>query len=226
MPARNALTRLAAVAPTAEPSVDTGEEERILEGILASPRRTAARRRALLLVPAGAVVLAAAALAVSLAFGHSKPVASTTNGHRVALTGARIQAAGYHFRTPAGFKASTSSCVPSTSDSGPHGITKSGPVTVMNGFAAAASADGGCVEAFFMLSHDGTTPADNGATPVDVGSYQGYYVPQDASGESTLYVQLPKTADAGASVYLALFAENLTEDQLIAVAQSGLPASP
>lgn len=219
MPARNALTRLAAVAPTAEPPVDAGEEERILEGILASPRRTAARRRARLLVPAGAVVLAAAALAVSLAFGHSKPVASTTSGHRVALTGARIQAAGYHFRTPAGFKASKTLCE-ATSGNGQ-------PTTVLNGFASAASADGGCVQAFLEIpgSKGAPEPIPTDADAVDVGAYQGYYVDQADAGE-VLYVQLPKTADAGASVYLALFAQNLTEDQLVAVAQSGLPASP
>ena len=226
MRTRNSLERLAAVAP-AEPLLEAGEEDRILERIVASDRSPLRRRRPIAIALVAATVVGAAVAAVAT-YGHATPPSRATGGHHpTALTGARIEAAGYHFRTPAGFTAtSESSCGTTSSDSGPHGISKSGPVSVMNGFSVAASADGGCVAAFFMLSHDGTTPADNGATPVSVGNYQGYYTAPDASGQSALYVALPKADPAAGPVYLALYSEGLTEDQLIAVAQSGLPANP
>jgi hypothetical protein len=220
MRARNVLTRLAAVAPDAESLFDAGEEDRILQRILASPRRATTRRRPLLLVPVGVAALAVAAAAAAFGsgvFNRATTHTAKTEGHgHVALTGSKIQMAGYRFRTPAGFKASSVSCVAASSSS-------SGPVTVMNGFSAAASADGGCIEAFGMQSNSGT-PAQNGAEPVAVGPYQGYYVPPDASGESTLYIQIP-AADSDSN-YLALFAEGLTEQQLIEIAQSGLPPNP
>jgi hypothetical protein len=210
------LERLSAAEPAllgqTESLVDTGEEERILGGILAGSRpRTAGRgrmtrrrRAAFLLV---GVALAAAAVALG-SIGHGNPPASRSHGpHRFALSGATIQLTGYRFRTPAGFKRSTTACASSPADAG-------------KGFAAAASADGGCVEAFYLISTSG--PAiPPGATPVDVGSYQGYVVSQDGSDKSRLYVVLP-----GAGKYwqaALLFSEGLTEDQLVAVALSGLP---
>lgn len=222
MRSRNSLTRLAAAAPIVEVRADDVEEDRILARILASERSGPARRRrvtrrATLILVGVAVLVAAAALAM-LEIGRGTTQAKgTVPRHHVVLTGPRIELAGFHFRLPAGFKASSDSCVAASSSSG--------PVTVMNGFAAAASAEGGCVEAFFMVSSpDGRSPAGNGAQPVDVGTYQGYFVPADASGESTLYVQLP-TLYNGSKQYLALFSEGLTEAQLIAVAQSGLPGN-
>ncbi len=69
------------------------------------------------------------------------------------------------------------------------------------------------------------TPAGQ---PVDVGSYQGYYEAQGV-GEArpasydvrrgVVRLELPGQA---MSTYLVLFAQGLTEDQLIAVAESGL----
>jgi hypothetical protein len=95
----------------------------------------------------------------------------------------------------------------------------------MKGFAAAASADGGCVEAFILLADPGAKgPAEEGATPVSVGAYEGYFMPENTSGESTLYVQLPKLGDT--RQYLSLLAERLSEQQLVAIAQSGLPQNP
>ena len=218
----NELERLSAAEPEAlgrtESFVDTGEEERILEGILATSRPRAARRgrmtprRRAVFVLVG-VALAAAVVGLS-SIGHGSRRTSRSHGqqHHVALSGATIQLSGYHFKTPAGFKASTDSCVPSTSSL----------QVGANGFASAASAAGGCVEAFFLISPSGEDPAPNG-DPVTVGSRQGYYVQPDSSGESRLYVQLPQPSDQ--SVYLLLFSHGLTEDQLIAVANSGLPAA-
>lgn len=226
MRAGNELRRLSTAEPAlladTEPLVDAGEEERILGRILASSRThstgrgrmTRRRRTAYLVVGVG---LAAALVAVA-SIGHGKPSTSPPLvHHHPPLSGATFQLAGYHFKTPAGFKASSSSC--------PGASSGSGPRTVLNGFAAAASADGGCVEATLLVpgspSAPDATPAD--AQPVAVGSYQGYFVAQGSSGD-TLYVELPSAA--APHPYLVLFAQGLTEEQLIAVAVSGLPGSP
>ena len=213
----NELERLTAAEPEllgqAESLVDASEQEQILDRILASGRPRAAgrsrvnrrRRTALLLVGAA---LAAAVVAVA-SIGHGSQPASLSHGpHRFALSGATIKLAGYRFRTPAGFSRSATACAASPSAAG-------------DGFAAAASADGGCVEAFYLISTSGPAISP-GATPVGVGSHQGYVVAQDGSDKSTLYVVLP-----GAGKYwqaLLLSSEGLTEDQLIAVVLSGLPA--
>jgi hypothetical protein len=203
--------------------VDANEQERILEGILASGRRRAAgrsrltRRRHITFVLVG-LALAAGVVAVA-SIGHGSRPAAGSHGPQVSpLSGATIHLAGYRFRTPAGFKKSTSACASALPPAGR-------PITVLNGFAAAASADGGCVEAAYLIaprSQPGNLiPSD--AKPVDVGTYQGYYVPADSSGQSTLYVGLPKAGGTQNIVYLVLLARGLTEDQLIAVARSGLP---
>jgi hypothetical protein len=218
MRTRNALERLAAAVP-AEPSIDSGEEDRILARIVVSDRSPARRSRPIAI---GLVLVAAAltvaALAAGLMRGHPAPRVEVAESNGVPLTGARIKLAGYHFRTPAGF-APADACESATPT--PPGS----PETPAHAMRAAASSDGGCVEAFFQVYTDGTTPGDLGATPVDVGTYQGYYVPQVASsGKSALYVELPQ--GEARPVYLVLYSEGLTEDQLIAVALSGLPASP
>ncbi|HJQ75412.1 MAG TPA: hypothetical protein VJ814_11010 [Gaiellaceae bacterium] len=227
----NALERLAAagrplLADTV-PLVDEAEENRILERILASSRaparpRTMRRLRPALLagiVVVGAIVGAAA----GGAFSHSKSAAPRPSGHQphLALSGARIQLAGYHFRTPAGFKASKSDCIPAPAADNPQ--------PSIDGFAAAASADGGCVEGVYFVAADwlqsqGLMPDASDA--VDIGNYLGFYVPPAASGEkSALYVNLPD-ADGSRVVYLVLYARGVTEDQLIAIAESGLPTLP
>jgi len=221
MRTRNALERLAAAGgpllAAADSLVDASETERILAGILASDRRATVshrRRRAVLVLTLGAVVAAAIAVVSTGAFTGSNRAGGH---HRVALTGPRLKLADYHFKTPAGFKASSGSCVAPSSSSG--------PVTVTNGLAAAASAEGGCLEAFVMIASPGaSTPAQEGAAPVAVGAYQGYFVPEDSSGRSTLYVQLPDLGDM--KQFLSLLAESLTEQQLIAIAESGLPQNP
>lgn len=212
MRTRNALERLAAAAPAVELPADA-EEDRILERILTSPRPTARRRRPPTLALAGVAVLAAAGIAASLELGNSNPATPARGPHHVALRGATLKLAGYDFRTPAGFSASDTACAPPAS--------AGQPMTVLSRFGAAASADGGCVEAFLLAPGSPTappaTPAD--AESVDVGSYQGYFV----SSDTTLYVALPTANEP--STYLVLYAQGLTEDQLIAVAQSGLPSS-
>lgn len=206
MRSRNALTRLAAAAPAAESPLDRSEEDRILERILAVPRVRVPRRSRpprVAVVLAAIVVLSAALASIELVGGGGSTAKSR---HR--LTGATISLAGYHFRTPAGFQDSSGSCGPSATDR----------------FSAAASADGGCVEAFFMISMSGSAvPA--GATPVGVGAYQGYIVSPDSSQQTTLYVELPAGGDINWQA-VVLFSRGLTSDQLVAIAQSGLPAKP
>jgi hypothetical protein len=231
MRASNELDRLSAAEPAllvdTEPVVDAREEERILEGILASshPRvtrqggMTRRRRTAYLLV--GAAFAAAAVAVASIGHGHGNPSTSRPSIHHPApLSGARIALAGYRFRTPAGFKKSASSCAPAPA--------AGKPTTVLNGFAAAASADDGCVEAAYLIVPSDLTGTviPVAAKPVDVGTYQGDYVSTDSSGQSALYVELPKAGGSQNLAYLVLLARGLTEDELIAVAVSGLPAAP
>ncbi|HZS30324.1 MAG TPA: hypothetical protein VFA37_03620 [Gaiellaceae bacterium] len=238
MRTRSSLERLAAagrpLVGQAHTLVDGAEENRVLERIVSVDRSPAARRRPrrLVLALAAVAVLAAAGTVAGIELDHGATPATRQHGPgpvALLLTGARLEMAGYHFRTPAGFKASKTSCDTASSGSGPAAITKSGPVTPVNGMQAAASADGGCVEAFFEIpgSSGAPAPIPSDAVAVDVGAYQGYFDAQGSSGD-VLYVQLPKTADGSSAspVYLVLYAQGLTEDQLVAVAQSGLPGSP
>lgn len=228
MRTRDALERLAAAGSPllaqADALVDAAEADRILERIVAtnrlSPARRTSRRAALVLV--GAAALAVAATAAVLEGGRGAAPAPPSAGHHpVALTGPRIELAGYHFRTPAGFKASKSGCLSAPAAGMPRPAS--------DGFAAAAAADGACVEAVdvvagdWLQSHD---PIPDSATAVDIGRYTGYYVaPQASGGESSLYVNLPH-ADAGRVVYLLLVGRGVSEDELIAIAVSGLPTLP
>lgn len=208
----------------------------------ASRRRTgptlAPRRNLrLVLALAGIVVVAAVVAAAALHLGRgSKPMSNGVGQHSRALTGATIQLAGFRFRTPAGFKRSSSTC-----GAAPSG---SGPATPLQRASAAASAEGGCVDGGMLTTVIAYTPPH--AEPVAVGSYQGYFLshpPGDGCHVSpltptgcgrdqanapgmALYVNLPGAASSRHFEYLVLFAQGLTEDQLIAVAQSGLPALP
>jgi hypothetical protein len=215
MRTRNPLERLAAAGRPllshAGSLVDEGEEDNILLRILASPRparqRETPRRRTPIVLVAAAIVVAAISAFASGPFDRGSP-------RTAGLSGAGIQLAGYHFRTPAGFRASDRSCGMSTDPNVVDGV---------QGFAAAASADGGCVEAFIMFSLNGSAvPA--GATPVTIGAYQAYLESADSSGRMRLYVRLPDLGNTWQAV--VLFATGLTSDQLVAVAQSGLPATP
>lgn len=222
----NALNRLSAAAPALlsrpESVVGPVEEDRILAGIFAAgpgaERPTAHRAGPVLLFAGAAVAVAAIGIVASGVVSRSTPPATRVGGGRhVVLSGPRIQLAGYRFRTPAGFKRSSGSCMPAA--------TAGKPTTVLNGFAAAASADGGCVEAAYLIAPSGLQggPIPGDAQPVAVGPYEGYFVSQSVDGGSALYVGLPKAGGDQSIVYLVLLARDLTEGQLIAVAESGLP---
>jgi hypothetical protein len=229
MRASNDLERLSAAAPAqlarTESLVDAGEEDRILEAIFASSRTAglrASRLRPALAVAGLAVVAAVVAAAAGGVFTGSKAAVPQSRGHdgHVVLSGAKIQLAGYHFKTPAGFKASKSGCL-----SAP---VAGAPQPAIDGFAAAAAADGACVQAADLAAGDWLekhAPIPDSADPVDVGQYHGFYAAQASGGESTLYVDLPN-ADGQRVVYLVLVGRDVTEDQLVAIAASGLPTLP
>jgi hypothetical protein len=244
MRTRNALEALAVVGrpllADAESLVDADEENRILERILASPRtgptlamrRYARPARAL----AGIAVVATVVALATLEIGRGRQ--SVTKGSAHGLTGAAIQLAGYRFRTPAGFKTSSSPCG--------RAAAGSGPVTVLRGISAAASTEGGCVEGGILTTNSPYTPPRS--QPVAVGNYRGYFLAHapgdgchttpltpkpcgrdqatgthgEGEGDMALYVDIPDAAGPPQSTYLVLFAQGLTEDQLIAVAESGL----
>ncbi|HUZ15287.1 MAG TPA: hypothetical protein VMU72_03805 [Gaiellaceae bacterium] len=200
-----------ALLADAESLVDPAEEERILARIVATDRSAVRRRRPLALGLVAAVAIGVVAAAV-VTHGHAVRPSTPRQSH-VALTGARIQLAGYHFRTPAGFKANSDTSCGGT-----------GTPLAVGGFVAAASADGGCVAAYLVSASETESMATADGQSVDVCSFQGYYESQ-ASGDSSLYVVLPAASQTALSPYnLVLFARNLTEDQLMAVAESGLSA--
>jgi hypothetical protein len=225
----NELDRLSAAEPAlladTEPLADAGEEERILERILASSRPRAAgrrrmtRRRRAAYVLVGATLAGVVVAAASIGHGHPSSISPPARIHPpLPLSGARIALAGYHFRTPAGFKRSASSCAPAP--------TAGRPTTVLNGFAAAASTAGGCVEAAYLIAAKdvGGNVIPAAAVPVDVGRYQGYFLAAGGgAGDDTLYVDLPDAGGPRNLAYLVLLGRGLTEQQLIAVAVSGLP---
>ncbi|MDX6481861.1 MAG: hypothetical protein QOG85_2371 [Gaiellaceae bacterium] len=221
MHTRNALEGLAAagrpLVAAAESLVDAAEEERLLARIVGTERRAVRHRRPLAVALVGAAVVGAG-VAVVVTYDHAAPSpdARGGHGHHVALTGSRIQLAGYRFKTPAGFAASNKNCMTPT-DGG-------------DAFAAAAAADGACVEAAFIIGGDWLRAHDllpETAVAVDVGGSSGYYVPADPSGDtSSLYVALPPEAHVHGVTYVQLIAHGVPEDELIAIAASGLPALP
>jgi len=249
MRTRNAVERLAVAGRpllTDVESCDVDEENRILERILASSRTAsipvARRKGRVVMALAGALVVAAAVAAGLLqGGGGSQPVSKDVGHGKQALTGAEIQLAGHRFRTPAGFKTSSTAC-----DAMPSGP---GLWTVIHGVAVAASAEGGCVEGGIATLASGGKPKPTlagippPAEPVSVGDYQAYFLahaPSDGCAanpgnsrpcpppvdKALLYVYLPAAAGPGHSVFVVLLSQGLTKDQLIAVAESGLQSLP
>jgi len=231
MPTRTELERLDAARPAVlqrtEAVVDRDEEDRILDRILGSGRATGgggdeaallrphtrSRRRAVG-AAAAALLLITAGLVLAIDRGGSS---STRHGHGSAsgpsrsVQGSTMKLVNFTFDLPSGFTATIDPCAAS----GPGPAT---PVPVMEEFGAAASADGGCIEAF--LSSSVTIPP--GAKPVDVGSYQGFMASSGPSNES-LYVTIPS---AEGTHYLVLLAHGLTSEQVVAIAESAFPTSP
>ena len=199
-------------------------------------RSSRRRNGRLVLAVAGVVVVAVVVAVAALRIGSgTRPVSKGAGHHSRGLRGATIQLAGYRFRTPTGFKRSSSPC----GDAGP----------LLQGFSAAASAQGGCIYGGIATLAGGGGPTAIVAhipakvEPVAIGDYRGYFLthaPPDSGchatppstepcsqpqtqGDMALYVYIPHAAGPRQLRYVVLYAEGLTEEQLIAVAQSGLP---
>ncbi len=173
----------------------------------------------------GVAVGVVAAAATALAFGgtlaivgssrHSPTVHNAKGSTTVpskSPTGDTLRLANYSFGLPAGFKAATGPCTTSSSSGA--------PLTVLGGMVAAASTAGGCIEA--GLAAGAVHGPPSGAQPVQVGTYQGFVSVTSATSE-TLYVEIP-TVDG--DHYLILTAVGLSAQELIDIAEAGLPGSP
>jgi hypothetical protein len=142
-------------------------------------------------------------------------------------TGPTMRLSSYRFKLPAGFKTVAGHCAsaPTIPATGSLPAPTTGPseataVTPFEAFAAAASADGGCIEAEFARTEGAIIPS--GAQPVEVGPYQGFITSDSATGVVNLYVELVGGTD---NTTLILTATGLSSDQVIAIAESGLPTS-
>ena len=183
-------------------------------------RRRTRRRQHGAAYALGAAAAAALAVALVLPSGSSGPARSNEQH------GAVLQLASYHFALPRGFVPRASTCatspLPPAAQGGNGAVHEVGanPVTVFQAMRAAASSaasvDGGCVELALAAGRD-IVPA--GTPQVVVGTYQGYLVTAP-NGDLTLFVAIPA---AYGTHYLVLASEGLTQQQLVAIAVSGLP---
>jgi hypothetical protein len=130
-------------------------------------------------------------------------------------TGQTMHLASYNFRLPAGYATAASACTALPTD-----LASTIPADPATGLptAAATSADGGCVEAALVARE---VPIPAGAQAVEVGPYTGF-VSTSAYPSVDLYVEIP--AFRGYHD-LVLAAKELTANQLVAIAKSGLPPS-
>jgi hypothetical protein len=225
MLARTEFDRLAAVRPAVprrtEDVVDAAEEDRILRqillssddapgGVLPRPRARQRTRRTAGAV-AGAVALALVAVgAVALVRVTSGPSGSPVReashpAQTTPLAGPVIRLAGYSFPLPAGFTIADHPCAP-------------GPAQQASRFAAAASAKGGCLEAFLAAGHAGEAPPN--AQAVRVGPYRAFAVHGPRSSVR-LYVKMP-AFDGGHA--LVLMARRLSLSLVVTIAAAGLPS--
>jgi hypothetical protein len=194
------------------------------------------QRRGLLAGIAAAVVVVIGIGGVLLATvtsssrpGQGPRQASPATRPVVALTGGTIRLAAATMHLPAGFKAVPGACAPA-----PNGL--GAPISFLNSsFAAAASANGGCIEAW--LADATTTVVPPEAVPVTITGYQGELYSNQSTGFSTLYVTIPAdlyvnvvTADGQpdptATIDLVLTTNGLSANELESIAATGIPAQP
>lgn len=167
---------------------------------------------------AAALVAVLGALALSPG-GEGLPPTTPSQASRPPATrsipGQTLRLASYTFQLPAGYTSVASDCTALPTSLGP-----TIPVDLGAGSptAAAASADGGCIEAVLVGQQ---APMPSGAEAVEVGPYSGFVLTSPSSGVD-LYVEIP--AFRGHHD-LVLAAEGLTADQVVSIAKSGLPSS-
>lgn len=166
----------------------------------------------------------AAAVALALALALAVPSGPATPIRSIGKRGAVLELASYHFSLPSGFVPRDAACTTPPSvllpEDGNRAVHQIGanPETVLQAMRSAASADGGCVEAALASGSD-VIPAD--ATELAIGDYEGY-LSTASNGDLTLFVAIPATYRTN---YLVLASEGLTQEQLVAIATSGLPTS-
>lgn len=168
------------------------------------------------------VVSAAAAAALTVAF--AVPSGPATPAPSTGKHGAVLELASFHFLLPSGFVPRDAGCttppsvpLPQDGNQAVHQVGAN-PETVLQAMRSAASADGGCVEVA-LAAGSNVVPAD--ATQIAVGNYAGY-LSTASNGDLTLIVAIPA---AYGTNYLVLASEGLTQQQLVAIAASGLPNS-
>jgi hypothetical protein len=151
--------------------------------------------------PAAAVGLAAAVLAASGGYLASS-LSASENAMPVSLAA---------FRLPAGFMATRTPCAPL-----PSGVGVRRTAHGEAGFAAGASAHGGCVEV--ALVAQAVRPPE-GATPTPVGRYHGFMTTQASDQTITLYVEIPA---AKGTQELVVIARSLSGNQVADIARRTL----
>ena len=215
--ARAVLTELHLDRTIEEPERGVGSPR----GAAGEPPRWPARPRSFRR-SAGAAALAAGALVAIVIAGTALLAGPSGNPHSVPRTRASrttlprpaptLRLANYRFRLPAGFKEIDTPCTPTSSP------TPGTPVTVLQHFAVAASAVGGCVEAELAA---GSATVPDGAKPIQVGDHQGF-IASTAPTTETLYVAVATT---DGNHYLVLSGSGLSPAELITIATSGLPGT-
>jgi hypothetical protein len=220
------LTRFRSDVPAPSARAQDSARSALAESILVEhgpePLEGATRRG----VVARVVALAAAVVVIGggLTFAASRhsptahgTIAKSHSRSLLPLTGPTLRLANYSFKLPSGFVTVDSPCtaVPSSNSGDP-----------ITGGRAAASADGGCLEAAYAVGPGTAPPTD--AQPVQIGGYQAFLATTSATSE-TLYVAIPAATGGGDEYLVVLTAVDLSASQLIAIATtafSGFPISP
>lgn len=236
MPTHTELERLAAARPAVldrtDSVVDEAEESRILDQILLSASSSAASvntplsarsdhsfRIVVRTISGVAAVALVIAVTVAVAGSNGHPL-SDHRDHTLRVTTPSsstepiMRVAGFRFKLPAGYKTVDSPCAASPSP------IPGTPLTVIGGLAAAASADGGCIEAG-LTGWALTVAVPQGVQSVKVGPYQGF-LSSSPTETVILYVAIPA---ADGTHYLVLTSVGLSADQVVSVAKAGLPTA-
>jgi hypothetical protein len=228
--------RLGEIDPLPTEALDRAEV--ILRAAMASAQthERSRRRRGLLAGIAAAVVVLIGVSGVHLATmtdssrpGQGPRQATRATMPAIALTGGTMRLAAATMHLPAGFQTVPSACAPA-----PSGLGSS--ISFLNSsFAAAASANGGCIEAW--LADATTTVVPPQAVPVSINSYQGELYNDQGTGFSTLYATIPADLyvdvvsangqpDPTATIDLVLTANGLSANELESIATAGVPTHP
>ena len=199
---RAALHALAETAQLHRPSADA---------LLRRHRHRTLRRRS---AAAASVSALGVAAGVTIATAGDDPASRDTrsaHGHpdvrSTELDGQTIRLAGHTMRLPSGWTArGTAGCFDPDANPGDSG-------SALSGIATAASAAGGCLEAFLV----GPAFVPPGLTPVRVGSAEGF----DATKGSKVQLYIKQPFPSRTPYYLLLTATGISADELVTIAATG-----